>query len=116
LYLLFIVEMILFSEIEYIFVFLSFPPDINNFPEGEKSIDLTGALWIFIKWLKPWMLFFQSFIVVSSEQDAIKCPKGFIVTSFMEFLCEINLIGLELGFNLNRITLPSSLPVTIWAL
>lgn len=36
--------MILFSEIEYIFVFLSFPPDINNFPEGEKSIDLTGAL------------------------------------------------------------------------
>ena len=35
-------EELLFSEIENIFIFLSFPPEINNFPEGEKSTDLTG--------------------------------------------------------------------------
>ena len=115
-YLLLNEEIILFSEIEYIFIFLSFPPDINNFPEGEKFTDLTGALWTFIRWLNPWILFFHNLIVESSEQDAIKCPKGLIDTSFIVFLCAINLIGLELGFNLNDIIFPSSLPVIIWAL
>ena len=59
------------------------------------------------------MLFFHNLIVESSEQDAIKFPKGLIATSFIVFLWAINFIGLELGFNLNNITLPSSLPVII---
>ena len=49
LYLLLKENKILFWEIENIFIFLSFPPEINNFPEGEKFNDLTGALCIFIK-------------------------------------------------------------------
>jgi hypothetical protein len=33
--------------IEYIFILLSFPPEIISFPFGEKSTELTGAVWIF---------------------------------------------------------------------
>lgn len=95
---------------------LSFPPDTKNLPEGEKSIDLTGAEWIFSKWLNPWILFLHNLIDESLEHDTIKLPNGFIDTSFIELLCPINLIGLALGFKLNINIFPSSLPVITWFL
>lgn len=90
---------------------LSFPPDTKNFPLGKKSIDLTGAEWIFKIWLNPWILFFQSLMDVSFEHDAIKFPIEFIDTSFIEFLWPINFNGRFLGFKLNIKIFPSSLPV-----
>ena len=102
---------ILFSDIEKIFKVLSLPPDNNNFPDGEKSIVLTGDVWIFNLWLNPWILFFHNFMVESSEQDAINFPKGLMDISFIEFLWAMNFIGLEPGFSLNNKILPSSLPV-----
>ena len=104
---------ILFSPIEYIFIVLSFPPDTKNFPVGAKLTDLTGEEWIFKILPKPWILFFQSLIVESLEQETIKLPKGFIDTSFIGLLWPINLIGLDLGFKLNTNIFPSSLPVII---
>ena len=101
------------SPIENIFIILSFPPETKNFPVEEKSIDFTGAEWIFIKWLNAWILFFQSLIVESLEHEDIKVPIGFIDTSLIELLCPINLIGLALGFKLKTKIFPSSLPVII---
>ena len=95
---------------------LSFPPETKNLPVGEKSIDLTGAEWIFNKLLNPWILFLHNLIDESLEHDTIKLPIGFIDTSFIELLCPINLIGLALGFKLNINIFPSSLPVITWFL
>ena len=111
--LLFKLNNILFSPIEYIFIVLSFPLDTKNFPFGAKFIVFTGEEWIFNILPKPWILFFQSLIVESLEHDAIKLPEGFIDISFIEFWWPLNLIGLALGFKLNNNIFPSSLPVII---
>ena len=102
--------------IEYIFILLSFPPEIISLPFGEKSTVLTGALWIFKIFPNPYISFFQSLIVESLEHDAIKSPVGLIETSFIELVWPINLIDLVKGFKLKVNKFPLTLPVIIWLL
>ena len=58
-------------------------------------------------------MFFHNLTVQSLEHDAIKVPIGFIETSFIDFLCPMNFIGLERGFKFHNNKFPSSLPVNI---